>query len=631
MVASSHIKDPNREQRDFTSRVIALFLLALLAIFVLIARMIHLQVADYEKYRTRSDQNRIQVQPIGPPRGLIFDRNGVLLADNQPVFTLALIAERVTDLKALIGELHKLVEFDDRDVDAFKKRYERRRRPFEPVPLKVVLTDEEIAALAVNRFRLPGVVVTPELVRHYPLGALMGHALGSVRRISEDDLKSLDPVAYSATQFVGKLGVERVYERSLHGQVGYEQVETDARGRQRQVLDRQPPVAGQNLTLQLDTQLQTKATEALAGRRGAIVAIDPRTGGILAMVSNPGYDPNLFVTGISQTKYKELSEDPQKPLFNRVTNGQYAPGSTFKPMVALCSLSLGVTNWDRTINDHGFFKLPGQARLYRDWSWKKGNSGGQGIVDLTRAIYRSSNVYFFDLGSRLNINDFAACAAKFGYGRNTSFDVQDALAGRLPDPVWKRGAKGEPWYPGDTINMSVGQGDVLVTPLQLATVAALIANRGHWVRPRLLLSSDQALADWDPPPPIPDITNLVSTQDWERLVDAMEMVVHRGNVGYGQSGTAFAAIGQGLQYRMAGKSGTAQVVGIKQGETYDEKELGEFQRKHAWFIAFAPADAPQIAVSVLVENGGGGSAVAAPVARQVIDAYLLPLLGLAQR
>jgi penicillin-binding protein 2 len=627
MAASSHIKDPTREQRDFTGRVIGLFLLALLAIFVLLARMIHLQVADYEKYRTRSDQNRIQVQPIGPPRGLIFDRNGVLLADNQPVFTLGLVAEQIPDLDRLIAELHSLVEFDERDVEVFKKRFERRRRPFESVPLKVVLSEAEIAALAVNRFRLPGVVVEAQLVRHYPMGALMGHAIGSVRRVSEDDLKTLDPVSYSATQFIGKLGIERVYERSLHGEVGYQQVETDARGRIRKVLSVQPPVAGQNLTLQLDTNLQTAATAALGERRGAVVAIDPRTGGILALVSNPGYDPNIFVTGVSAARYKELSEDRQMPLFNRATSGQYAPGSTFKPVVALCGLSLGATNWDRTISDHGFFKLPGQARIYRDWSWTKGNSGGQGIVDLTRAIYRSSNVYFFELASRLEVNDFVKCASKFGYGRNTTVDVLDELPGRLPDPVWKRGAKGEPWYPGDTINMGVGQGDVLATPLQLATVAALIANRGHWMRPRLLLSSDQALAEWDPPPPMPDVTDLVSGSDWERLIDAMEMVVHRGNLGYQQSGTAFPYIGKDLPYRMAGKSGTAQVVGIKQGETYNEKELTEFQRKHAWFIAFAPADAPEIAVSVLVENGGGGSAFAAPVARQVIDAFLVPKLA----
>ena len=370
MVASSHLKDPNREQRDFTSRVIVLFLLALLAIFILITRMIHLQVADYEKYRTRSDQNRIQVQPIGPPRGLIFDRNGVLLADNQPVFTLSLIAEQVPNLNKLLAQLHKLVDFDARDVDAFKKRFERRRRPFESVPLKLVLSEKEIAALAVNRFRLPGVVVEAQLVRHYPMGALMAHAIGSVRRISEDDLKTLDPVSYSATQFVGKLGVERVYERSLHGQVGYQQVETDARGRIRKVLHVQPPIAGQNLTLQLDTRLQIAATAALGDRRGAVVAIDPHTGGILAMVSNPGYDPNLFITGISAAQYQALNKDREKPLLNRATNGQYAPGSTFKPIVALCGLSLGATDWDRTIDDHGFFKFPGQSRIYRDWTWK---------------------------------------------------------------------------------------------------------------------------------------------------------------------------------------------------------------------------------------------------------------------
>jgi penicillin-binding protein 2 len=626
MAASTQFKDPIRERQNFTSRVIALFLIALLAIFVLIARMVHLQVANYEKYRTRAEQNRIQVQPLAPPRGLIFDRNGVLLADNQPVFTLALVAEHIKDLDAQIAELRTLVQLDDEDVELFKRRLARRQRPYESVPLKLSLTEEEIAALAVNRFRLPGVVVEAQLVRHYPLGALMAHAIGSVRRISEDDLRALDPVSYSASQFVGKLGVERAYEKSLHGQVGYQQVETDARGRVRKVLSVQPPVAGQNLTLQLDARLQQAATDALGERRGAVVAIDPRTGGILALVSNPGYDANLFVTGISAEQYKALSEAREKPLFNRATNGQYAPGSTFKPVVALAGLSNGVTDWDRTIIDHGFFKLPGQSRIYRDWSWTQGNSGGQGVVNLTRAIYRSSNVYFYDLANRLGVDNLVKFAAQFGYGRNTSVDVVDALPGRLPDPIWKRGAKGEPWYPGDTVNIGIGQGDLLATPLQLATVATVIANRGHWIRPRLLLSSDQPLLEWDPPPPMPDVVG-PTRDDWERLIDAMEMVVHRGNLGYGQSGTAWAYIGRDLPYRMAGKSGTAQVVGIKQGDVYHEDELSEYQRKHAWFIAFAPADAPQIAVSVLVENGGGGSAVAAPVARQVIDAELLQLLA----
>jgi penicillin-binding protein 2 len=624
--STTQFKDPIRERQDFTSRVIALFLIALLAFFVLIGRMVHLQVLNYDKYRTRADQNRIQVQPIAPPRGLIFDRNGVLLADNQPVFTLALVAERIKDLDATLAELRTLVTLDDDDIELFKKRLARRQRPYESVPLKLSLTEEEIAALAVNRFRLPGVVVEAQLVRHYPLGALMAHAIGSVRRISEDDLKTLDPVSYSASQFVGKLGVERAYEKSLHGQVGYQQVETDARGRIRKVLSVQPPVAGQNLTLQIDTRLQQVATDALGERRGAVVAIDPRTGGILALVSNPGYDPNLFVTGISAQQYEALNDARDKPLFNRATNGQYAPGSTFKPVVALAGLSNGVTDWDRTIVDHGFFKLPGQARIYRDWSWRPGNSGGQGVENLTRAIYRSSNVYFYDLANRLGVDPLVKFAAQFGYGRNTSVDVVDALPGRLPDPAWKRRVKHEPWYPGDTVNIGIGQGDMLVTPLQLATVAAVIANRGHWMRPRLLLSSDQPLVEWDPPPRMPDVVG-PTRDDWERLVAAMEMVVSRGNLGYGQSGTAFPYIGQNLAYRMAGKSGTAQVVGIKQGDVYREDELKEFERKHAWFIAFAPAEAPQIAVSVLVENGGGGSAVAAPVARKVIDAELLQLLA----
>ncbi len=622
MAASVQFKDPNREQQDFTGRAIGLFLLALLAVSLLVARMVNLQVADYEKYRTRSDQNRIQVQPIAPPRGLIFDRNGILLADNQPVFTLGLVAERINDLDALLGELRQLVDLNDADVETFKKRFARQRRPYEVVPLKVVLSETEMAALAVNRFQLPGVVVDAQLVRHYPLGALMSHAIGSVRRISEDDLKTLDAVSYSASQFVGKLGVERAYEKSLHGQVGYQQVETDARGRIRKVLNVQPPIAGQNLTLQLDVRLQEAATAALGERRGAVVAIDPRTGGILAMVSNPGYDANLFITGMSAKVYNALSASHDKPLFNRVTGGQYAPGSTFKPVVALAGLATGHTDWDRTIVDHGYFKLPGQSRKYRDWSWTQSNSGGQGVVNLTRAIYRSSNVYFYDLATRIGVDDLVHFAAQFGYGRNTSVDVVDALPGRLPDPVWKRGAKGEPWYPGDTVNIGIGQGDLLVTPLQLATVASVLANRGHWMRPRLLLSSDKPLLEWDPPPPMPDVAG-VTAEDWERLIAAMEMVVHRGNLGYGQSGTAWAYIGQHIPYRMAGKSGTSQVVGIRQGETYNEKELSEFQRKHAWFIAFAPADAPQIALAVLVENGGGGSAVAAPVAREVVDAQLL--------
>jgi penicillin-binding protein 2 len=619
-------KDTRNERRMFVIRAGALFALAVIGVAVLVVRLLQLQVWEHETYRTRSEQNRIQLQPIAPPRGLIFDRNGVLLASNQPVSALNIVRERVKDLDALLGQLVQLVDLSQEDVESFRTRLNRTRRPFEPVVLKQILDEAEIARLAVHRHRLPGVEISTQLVRHYPLEGAFAHALGSMGRIDEEDVKRIDPVRYSATRHIGKRGVEKFYESSLHGEVGHQKVEIDAHGRIRQVLDINPPVAGQNITLHLDSRLQNAAAAALGERRGAIIALDPRTGGVLAMVSQPTYDPNLFVTGISVSQYRELLGDRDKPLFNRAINGQYAPGSTFKPFIGLAGIANRVTTWDERIEDRGWFRLKGQQRIYRDWSWTRNNSGGQGIVDLDRAIYRSSNVYFYDLASRMDIDHLSGFLVQFGFGQRTSLDIPDASAGILPSRAWKRASRGEPWYPGDNVNMGIGQGDVLVTPLQLATATMVIANRGRWVRPRLLLASDQPLAEFDPPPPIPDVQDL-SPDDWERMVDAMENVVHRGTPGFRQTGTAYHHIGRGMRYRMAGKSGTAQVVGIQQGEEYDESVLDEYQRKHAWFIAFAPADDPQIVMSVLVENGGGGSSVAAPIVREVMDAYLLPQLA----
>ena len=632
MAPDLSIKDRLSEHQAFVSRALAVFTVALLLVGGLVVRMIQLQVWEHDVYRTRSDENRIQVQPLAPPRGLIYDRNGVLLADNRPVFSLELVRERIDDLTAFIEELNTIVAISEEDISGFYDRLKRRRRPFEPIALKLTLTEDEIARLAVNRHRfIGGVEVKPKLVRYYPDGELYTHAVGSVRRVTEEDLRRLDPVNYSATTFVGKLGVEQFYERSLHGEVGYQRVETDAHGRIRQVLEISPPQAGQNLSLHIDSRLQIAARGALGERRGAIVALDTRSGGILAMVSNPGYDPNLFVTGISNARYQELISSRDTPLFNRAINGQYAPGSTFKPIVALAGLTYDVVTWDEEIDDQGWFKLPNQDRVYRDWSWTVNNSGGQGIVNLHRAIYRSSNVFFYDLATRLHIDQLTDFASQFGYGQVMSVDVAGASSGLLPDPIWKRGAKGEVWYPGDNVNMGIGQGDLLVTPLQLATVASVIANRGKWVRPRMLLASDRPLSEVDPPRSLPRVQG-PTADDWEWLIDAMEDVVHRGNKGYRQNGTAWAYIGRGIGYRMAGKSGTTQVVEIRQGEEYDEEELDEYSRKHAWFIAFAPADDPVIAVSVLVENGGGGSSVAAPIAREVLDAHLLPqLAGVAGR
>ena len=505
MAPSLRIKDRHAEHKAFVSRALALFAVVAALALLLVFRMVQLQVWQHDVYRTRSDENRISVQPLAPARGIIYDRNGVSLAENRPIYSLALVRERIDELETFIAELGEVVSLDRSDVDQFEERLELRRRPFEPIPLKLSLTEEEIAALAVNRHRFVGAEVEARLARYYPFGELTAHPVGSVRRISDEDLGKLDPVRYSATRHVGRRGVEQFYESSLHGDVGSRRVETDAHGRVRRVLDVRLPEAGQNITLHLDSRLQVAAVAALSHRRGAIVALDTQSGGILAMVSNPSYDPNLFVSGVSRNQYGEWLNSRDKPLFDRAINGQYAPGSTFKPIVAIAALAHGVANWEEEILDRGSFRLPGGNRIYRDWSWQKNNSGGQGIVNLNRAIYRSSNVYFYHLGTRLHIDRLAATARAMGLGRVTSVDLAGASAGLMPDPVWKLGAKGEPWYPGDNVNLAIGQGDLLVTPLQVATATAVIANRGRWVRPRMLLASDGPLTEADPPPPMPPV------------------------------------------------------------------------------------------------------------------------------
>ncbi|MDG2277158.1 MAG: penicillin-binding protein 2 [Pseudomonadales bacterium] len=620
------LKDPIREKQMFFNRAAILFVGVLVLIGVLVLRMVQLQVWEFQTYQTRSDHNRIQVQPLAPPRGLIFDRHGEVIADNRVSSSLAFVTERIDDLARMMQKVSVIVGITPAEITEFEKRLFRKRRPYEPIVLRDALNEEEIALLAVNRHEFVGVEVIAEQIRYYPFGDLLAHAIGSVRRVNEADLATLDQVRYSGTRFVGKLGVERFYERSLHGEVGYQQVETDAHGRIRQVLDIQPPIAGHNITLHLDNRLQIAASAALGQSRGAVVALDPRSGGVLAMVSQPAYDPNLFITGMSGNEFGEISGSKYKPLFNRAINGQYAPGSTFKPVVGLAAVVNEVTSWDEVIHDTGAFRLPGQKRLYRDWSWRTNNSGGQGKVDLYRAIYRSSNVFFYDIASRMKAEQLIDFSRQFGFGRNLAVDVAGASVGLLPDPIWKKGYKGEIWYPGDNVNMGIGQGDLLVTPLQMAMVAATLANRGKMVRPRMLLASDSMLIEADTRSSLPNISG-PSTEDWENMVSAMEAVVHRGNKGFRGNGTAWAYIGRDISYRMAGKSGTAQVVEIKQGQEYKEEDLEEFNRKHAWFIAFAPVEKPVIALAVLVENGGGGSAVAAPVAREVIDAYLLPRLA----
>jgi len=615
------IKDPNKEKELIVGRAIAFFVVVVLCVCILVARFVQLQIYEHESYQSRSDKNRIQVQPLAPPRGLIYDTNGILLADNRPSSALGIVVERTDELDAVIAELREIIALSDEQVEQFHEAKKRARRPGEAVVIADNLSDADIAALAVNRHRITGVEVITQLQRYYPLGAIAAHAVGSVRRMTERDVQQNDEAAYRATQFIGKRGVEAYYEEALHGRPGFQQVETDAHGRIRKVIDSDPPTVGKNLTLHLDARLQQAAVDALGEQRGAIVAIDPKTGGVLALVSKPSYDPNQFIVGMTDAQFQALSGSVYVPLFNRATNGQYAPGSTFKPVVGLAGIASGAMQWDTQIDDNGSFRLPGGEREYRDWSWTVDNSGGQGVVDLRRAIYRSSNVYFYDVASRLDVNYLAGFAEDFGFGRNLAVDISDASRGLVPDPEWKLGAKGEKWYQGDSVNMGIGQGDLLVTPLQIATYVAMIANGGKTVRPRMVKGPEAApvsdAASYEPT----HLTSLTD-DDWLRLIASMEDVVHLGGQGFRGNGTAWAYIGQDISYRMAGKSGTAQVVEIRQGEEYNEEELSEFRRKHAWFMAFAPVDDPQIALAVLVENGGGGSSVAAPVARKVVDAYL---------
>ena len=621
MAVALAIKDPNKEKELIVGRAIAFFVVVVLCVCILVARFVQLQIYEHESYQSRSDKNRIQVQPLAPPRGLIYDTNGILLADNRPSSALGIVVERTDELDAVIAELREIIALSDEQVEQFHEAKKRARRPGEAVVIADNLSDADIAALAVNRHRITGVEVITQLQRYYPIGAIAAHAVGSVRRMTERDVQQNDEAAYRATQFIGKRGVEAYYEEALHGRPGFQQVETDAHGRIRKVIDSDPPTVGKNLTLHLDARLQQAAVDALGEQRGAIVAIDPKTGGVLALVSKPSYDPNQFIVGMTDAQFQALSGSVYVPLFNRATNGQYAPGSTFKPVVGLAGVASGAMQWDTQIDDNGSFRLPGGEREYRDWSWTVDNSGGQGVVDLRRAIYRSSNVYFYDLASRLDVNYLAGFAEDFGFGRNLAVDISDASRGLVPDPEWKLGAKGEKWYQGDSVNMGIGQGDLLVTPLQIATYVAMIANGGKTVRPRMVKGPEAApvsdAASYEPT----HLTSLTD-DDWLRLIASMEDVVHLGGQGFRGNGTAWAYIGQDISYRMAGKSGTAQVVEIRQGEEYNEEELSEFRRKHAWFMAFAPVDDPQIALAVLVENGGGGSSVAAPVARKVVDAYL---------
>ncbi len=602
------LKDHEKDARTVRSRVVVGAAAILVLICVLIARLYFLQVIQYEYHSTLSENNRVHVQPIPPTRGLIFDRNGVVVADNRPSFSLSMTRERSGDWRQVLDTIVEVLELSDEDRQLFERRMKQGRRPFEPVPILFELNEEQIARVAVNQFRLPGVEVVAQLVRHYPQGTHFAHSVGYVGRINEKELKTLDPVDYSGTHHIGKTGIERFYEPELHGTVGYEEVETNARGRVLRVLKRTDPKPGKDIVLSLDIKLQEAAEEALGGRRGAIVAMDPRTGEVLAMVSQPSFDPNLFVTGIGFQAYADLRDSIDRPLFNRVLRGLYPPGSTIKPAVAIAGLDSGVINAGSRVFDPGFYQLPNYDHKYRNW-----NRTGDGWVDLDTAIMRSNDTYFYDLAHKLGIDKLDNYMGQFGIGQKVSLDMFEESPGLMPSREWKRKTRRQAWFPGETLILGIGQGYMQATPLQLAQATALVANKGKWNRPRLARTIEGV------PPvdenPVPDIV-LRNPSDWAKVTHGMEQVMQ------GARGTARkAAIG--AKYRIAGKSGTAQVVAIRQGEKYDRSKVQERHRDHALFVGFAPADNPRIVVSVMVENGESGSGVAAPVVRQIMDAWLL--------
>ena len=567
-----------------------------LALLVLLGwRYGHLQLGAHELYAARADDNRIRLRALAPNRGLILDRHGRVLAENQPAYRLVVVPERTSGLDETIAELSSIVEISADELRRFQQQRQRSRR-FEPLTLKTNLDEHQVARLAIERHRLPGVEIEPYLTRHYPHRQELAHVVGYIGRIDTRDLARLDRDQYRATTHVGKTGIERRYEPMLHGRAGLERVETNARGRVLRVLERTNPVPGQNLVLTLDLELQQAAVEALGDRAGAVVAIAVDTGEVLALVSHPGFDPNLFVHGISQTDYNELLAHPQRPLFNRFLSGGYEPGSTIKPFIALAGLDSGAITPSTRVFSRGWFQLPGHSRRYRDW-----RRGGHGWVDLELALAESVNVYFYQLAVDLGIDRISRELALFGFGRATGLDLPGEGNGVLPTRAWKRATLGEAWYPGETVITGIGQGFTVVTPLQLAHATAALAGRGVTAPPRLVGTGE----------PVRMVVH--GEPVWDAVFQGMAAVIH------GASGTA-RAVAREVPVRMAGKTGTAQVFGMPDDEDLEDQrdELPEHLRNHALFIGFAPLEDPRIAISVVAEHGGGGASVAAPVGATVI-------------
>jgi penicillin-binding protein 2 len=609
-VSGFQIKDAFREARLFTSRSIAIGLLMLVLVGLLLARLYYLQVVEYERYTTLSNKNRISLVPIPPVRGLIFDRNGVPLAQNVPSYTLDVIPDKVEEMDELLDELGQLIHLSASDIKLFHRNI-KRHAGFKNIVLRSQLSDEEAGRFAVNSYRFKGVQLGARLERHYPQAGSGVHITGYVGRISQRDLEKIDVNQYRGINFLGKLGIESYYEEALRGKSGFEQVETNAHGRVVRTVSSTPPVPGKNLYLTIDSELQAVAEKAMGDYRGAFVAIEPSTGEVLAFASTPIYDPNPFVLGIDTESYAELRDSPDRPLTNRALRGRYPPGSTIKPFMGLAGLDFGRSLSRKTFCP-GFYTLTKGGRRYRCWK-----HSGHGSMDMHDSIVQSCDVYFYDLAHNLGIDRMHNYLDGFGFGQKTGIDLNGESAALLPSRDWKRGARDEPWYPGETVITGIGQGYMLTTPLQLASATAMLANDGIRMRPHFLLAEQDPMSG--------DVSPAVRQQAEQTIVNSDDIPFIKTamiDVTSSARGTA-RRIGADSPYKIAAKTGTAQVIGIKQNEKYIEAEVALRHRDHALFIAYAPADDPKIAIAVIVENGGHGGSTAGPIARKVMDYYLL--------
>lgn len=587
-------------------RLNILVTLVIICSLFLVLRLAYLQFSQYKRFATLSLQNQMSITPIAPTRGIIVDRNNVVLAENIPTYALEIVPEHVENIQSTLQQLKQLLpSITDDDIEHFHRTRKQTRR-YLPVPFKLKLNEEEVAIFATHKYAFPGVSIHAQLMRSYPLGDVASHLLGYVGRINADEQKQIESTNYRATHFIGKTGIERFYEYKLHGRVGYQHVETDVSGRTVRVLSKQAPVSGAKLQLTIDARLQTRAHQALKGKEGAVAVIDVRDGSILAMVSVPSYDPNLFVHGITHKAYEKLVNAPEKPLYNRAIRGLYPPASTIKPFIALAGLEKEVITEDTKIFDPGWYRLPGVSHTYRDWK-----RGGHGSMHLKRAITVSCDTYFYHLGNKLGISAMEDMLVRFGFGQLTHVDLKEEIPGLVPNPQWKRQTRGVSWYTGDTLITAIGQGSMLATPLQLANATASLSQRGRRFRPHLL---QQWTDDQKKPKSFIPLEEypiyLKDDKSWDLITDAMQSVIKS------REGTGYR-FGRKTDYSVAAKTGTSQVIAMSQDEKKRFQSVSAAFRDHSLFIAFAPVEKPEIAIAVLVEH----DPTASNIARQIMDAY----------